>query len=523
MIASAALESLEDKLRGKGWQPSRAEMAELFDLLATGDRDQAELAERALARRGREAAEEGVRRFVAAKPPLRGRLIKLVGRFAADFREFLLATLADGDAKSRRNAVIALGKLGGPEVEAGLRARWPQASLEERRSLGEALGKIGGTEALALFADFHSEDPELERIVAEARLKLSRTLGRSDSGRLDAEAIPPAPLSVVFRCREGLGALVVDEVKERLGAAAHILDPETVAAKLQKPLSALQSVRTALHFAFPLPTGGASDPGDAVVAALTSEPARVVFSAFTRGPARYRIEWASGGHRRGLTFRSAERIARKDLINDPTASLWEAVVDESHGIRVELWPRGLDDARFDYRVEQVPASSHPTLAAALARLGGARPDDVVWDPFVGGGTELVERARLGPFKKLLGTDLDDAALERAKKNLAAAAVDAELLTGDARKYRPRERPTLIITNPPMGRRVLNKQLTGALYDEFLAHAANVLAPGGRLVWISPRADDTVVRAKKLGFEIVSRQRIDMAGFWAELQAFRMGR
>ena len=78
---------------------------------------------------------------------------------------------------------------------------------------------------------------------------------------------------------------------------------------------------------------------------------------------------------------------RPELVNDPTASLWEAVVVEKPRVAVEVWPRGLGDPRFAYRRAYVPASSHPTLAAALARVGGVRADDVVWDPFVGAGTE----------------------------------------------------------------------------------------------------------------------------------------
>ena len=47
--------------------------------------------------------------------------------------------------------------------------------------------------------------------------------------------------------------------------------------------------------------------------------------------------------------------------------------------------------------------------AALATgslSSGARADDVVWDPFVGSGTELVERALAGPYARLLGSDTD---------------------------------------------------------------------------------------------------------------------
>src|SRR5699024_6701634 len=138
-----------------------------------------------------------------------------------------------------------------------------------------------------------------------------------------------------------------------------------------------------------------------------------------------------------------------ELLNDPTETLWEVIVDETDETSIALWPRGLEDPRFAYRRAQVPASSHPTIAAALAKVAGARPDDVVWDPFVGAGAELVERGRLGRFRALIGNDTDRLALERARVNIDAAGLEAQLLKGDARRFRPRQRPTLIVTNPPM--------------------------------------------------------------------------
>src|SRR5947207_4079330 len=58
---------------------------------------------------------------------------------------------------------------------------------------------------------------------------------------------------------------------------------------------------------------------------------------------------------------------------------------------------------FRSRVADVAAASHPTIAAALARVAGTAPDEVVWDPFCGSGAELVERGRLGSAR-LLGTE-----------------------------------------------------------------------------------------------------------------------
>ena len=160
---------------------------------------------------------------------------------------------------------------------------------------------------------------------------------------------------------------------------------------------------------------------------------------------------------------------------------------DAAGHRSRDWPRGLDDPRFIYRRKLVPAASHPTLAAALARIAGVRSNDVIWDPFVGAGTELVERARLGPHKKLYGSDLDPAALAAARENLSFANLDAELVRGDARHYRPPEPVSLVLTNPPMGRRVRSHEGLPELFTVFWQHAAELLAVGGRLVWISAAA------------------------------------
>ena len=524
-------ERLTRALQQKGWQPARSDVEPLFALLASGDKETADAASRALARLGADAAHAAIARFDAATPVARARLTRLVGRVAQARRDrqlatFLLARVGDDDDKSARNAALALGKLGelvpAADVERALVARWAAASPSLRRALAEALGKVGGAAALALLDDARSardsDDAELARVTHEARVKIQRTLGREQPGAIADDVAPAAPLRALAHCRHGLSQLLCDELAQH---AARVVDDETVSLTLRAPLSSLWSARTMLRFGFPLPARGA-DLEHAVVDALASDAAWALLSRFTRGTIRYRLEWADAGHRRALTFRVAAAVAarRPQLVNDPTATLWEVVVRE-HGKRatVELWPRGLPDPRFAYRVAHVPASSHPTLAAALARVAGARPDDVVWDPFVGAATELVERARLGPARALYGTDADDDALARARDNLAAAHVDATLTRADARTYTPPAPPTLVITNPPMGRRVLDRHRTGDLYRDFLAHVAVLMPRGARLVWISPRGDETLAVATPLGLRVSYRQRVDMAGFWGEIQSF----
>ena len=168
----------------------------------------------------------------------------------------------------------------------------------------------------------------------------------------------------------------------------------------------------------------------------------------------------------------------------------------------------------------MPAASHPTLAAALAKVAGVRDDDVVWDPFVGSGTELVERARAGPYARLIGTDVDAEAIATARANLDAAKVErAELVLVDATEYAPKG-VTLIISNPPMGRRVVRTTQLGALLERVVDRAAELLAPGGRLVWISPLAVRTRERAEAAGLVVDYVQDVDMGGFDAQIQRMR---
>jgi 23S rRNA G2445 N2-methylase RlmL len=288
------------------------------------------------------------------------------------------------------------------------------------------------------------------------------------------------------------------------------------------------TIRTMIGFSFELPpesyVDGSAGAGLSVdvacVRSLTSERARQILETWTRGVVRYRLDWSGQGHKRGATWRLVHALQGRmpDWVNDPSESTWEASirVDRS-SVRVRLTPRRLSDPRFAYRVRDVPAASHPTLAAALVRASRPRPDDVVWDPFVGSGSELVERAIAGPYTTLLGTDVDARALEAAGENLKAAGVGrVSLELADALHHAP-QGVACIVTNPPMGRRVARDGSLAEMLDAFLDQVARVLVPGGRLVWLSPLGARTARRAEGNYLRVTLRQPVDMGGFHAELQ------
>ena len=138
---------------------------------------------------------------------------------------------------------------------------------------------------------------------------------------------------------------------------------------------------------------------------------------------------------------------------------------------------------------------------------------------MGSGGELVERALLGPHKALFGSDVDPRALAAARENLGAAGFTATLAQADALTYAP-SGVTLIITNPPMGRRSSRTPGTGEMLDRLVEHAAGVLVPGGRFVWIAPWPQRARAAAERAGLVLERARSIDMGGFDAEIQRWR---
>jgi 23S rRNA G2445 N2-methylase RlmL len=513
------------RLRDPGFTPSIRDVDALVELLA--DEALARAAERAIGRVGVAALDKLQARLASARPPIRGRIVRAIARLAKDERAaaILLETLEDADPKTRRNAAIALGHFDGEPIETALLRAWEADPRPEmRRSLAASLGKVGTTVALPLLREAaRAIDPELARIAGRAALMVERTQSRAGRGRIDASLTVDRPVDVIALARHGLEDLLAEELMPIAGlTSVRILGPGRVYARLAGRMDGLFSARTMLSFHFPLPTetlrDGAS-PVDAIARAVAESAARRIFETWTVGPVRYRISWTSGGHNRAKTWNTARAIALRspEFINDPTASTWELGISTGVGfVNVAIAPRALDDPRFRWRRADVPAASHPTIAAALARVARVSADDVVWDPFVGSGGELIERALLGPCRALLGSDIDARALLIARQNLEASGIDASLFEADALTHAPTG-VTLVLTNPPMGRRASRSAGLGETLDRFVSHAASVLVPGGRLVWMAPWPKRARAAAANAGLTLDWARCVDMGGFDAELQ------
>ena len=158
----------------------------------------------------------------------------------------------------------------------------------------------------------------------------------------------------------------------------------------------------------------------------------------------------------------------------------------------------------------------------MARLAGPKEGDVIWDPFCGSGLELIERVLLGGVQAVYGTDRDPQALEAARANWTAInrpGLPLSLTCCDFRDHAGiqglgERSVSLIITNPPMGRRVRVPQLR-AMFADLFAVAARVLQPGGRLVFANPVRVEPRDAALRLDY----RQPVDLGGFDCKLEKY----
>jgi tRNA (guanine6-N2)-methyltransferase len=168
---------------------------------------------------------------------------------------------------------------------------------------------------------------------------------------------------------------------------------------------------------------------------------------------------------------------------DADVEFWATMIDAEFFLAVRL-----SDDRMrhrEYKAAHRPASLRPASAAAIAWLSEPRDDDVVLDPFCGAGTILIERAQLGRYAMLIGSDRDPAALAAARVNVGARYKPIQLENWDAGALPLADASVnKIVTNLPWGLRYGSHGENRKLYPIWMREFARVLKGGGVMVMIT---------------------------------------
>jgi hypothetical protein len=527
-----------DRLTDPSYTPGRKELGAVFESLLSGDEPTAKLSERALLRAGLASIEPAIAQLDSANPAGRIRIVRLLGRIAqavddARIGEVLLRTLTDPEPRVARSAMVAIGKLPAERAraiggESGLVEQLACRGPAERRATIEALGKIGSTVALAALESITANDELESRLLDRAKLLLSRSsVEVLDADRVLLDVPLGRPSTIAVFHRRGLSDIVGQQL---LGIGTSEADghERRRLSDFRGSLGQLFQARSMLEPAIVLEAARPRDEslfGSVIVDAIAEQSTLELLERLTSTRPRLRFVLPNEGHQRALLWNISELVSRKtDRVSvHPKAALWEARVERTDRPRIYLVPKRFEDPRFAYRVREISGASHPTIAAALADVLQARPTDVIWDPFVGSGLELIECAMRGSYRELIGTDNNSQSLEAASANVRAAKLErVRLLNADARTAQLRG-ITRIVTNPPLGVRHQRDGQLVELLIEFLNNARRVLEPSGRLVWLSPLPLRTAQQGERLGFRVERRGVVDVGGLSPELQVMHLER
>jgi 23S rRNA G2445 N2-methylase RlmL len=482
---------------------------------------------------------EEVARFDAASPLEREKTVAVIRAVGVVFaetgpveekttvQEWLRRLLQDPSEKVRRYAMAAMPKIGaGPKEETSLLSALRTTTAErERKFLAQTLGKIGGPAALE-----HGLPGD-----AEQKVKAGIVRRESPSAlRINGVLTEFLEARIHLRGRDGLEGFIRDEVEQskmmhgKFRVAEVQRGRVTIVPLAPFSLAEIYEMRCfgAMGFVLGNATGAnETESLEALATVITSPWSRRLLQTFTEGSVRYRLNFAGKGHQRGAVANLAARVYARcpEILNDGRQVTWTIdIYPDGRSQLVELRPNVTPDPRFSYRQKDVPAASHPPLAACLARLAGRIEREVIWDPFCGSGLELIESARLGGSPTVYGTDRSAEAVAIAQKNFAAAqakTVSAHFICGDFRDIASSKdlgpgTVTLLITNPPMGRRAPVADLRQLIEDLFRV-AATALKPGGRLVLVNPLSITTPPPSLKLQFQ----QKVELGGFECRIEKY----
>ena len=255
-VTKAPSTSLLERLRDPGFTPRLGEVDGLVDLLV--DDDLGKAAVRAIRRVGPAALEPLLARMAEARAPLRAHVVKAIGRLAPEpgAVRALLAALGDADPKSRRNAAIALGHVGRPDVEDALLAAWDRdparrcAGQSRRRSARPGLRArcLSCAKPLARTTRSSLGSPVALGPSSNAPRPAARAAASTSSRS------PRRPVALLALARRGLEDLLAEELRDVAAVVDVRADgPGRVRARLAGSIDALFAARTMLSFQFVLP------------------------------------------------------------------------------------------------------------------------------------------------------------------------------------------------------------------------------------------------------------------------------
>lgn len=523
-MIDAPIELIQARIATPGWTPGRKDIADLFAAWRYITADERESMQKRLAKIDAPSARKAAHLFSELDDRSRGELtrpilkayIKLSKEQSVDWIDFPLACFSDAEARVRKAAAQAIGSAWA-EISSQFKQRLIDEMIialsrstdeSEKKALIDSLSKSSDPAALAA----------LKRIDVSSRalLTLERDLSRAAGKQGKALCLPEKLAS------GGIIAWFTPGVDQLARSSDLFLGAEVLGTGILKPDRSVSWKDLGAHYLWRkagVVIGRTRDQSPAGLVQTISSACHEISSATKRSEGslvRIRLG-RDEGRARSFIWDFAETLSKVDcgIINDGREAHWElrTVADE-----VVLLPLCSDDPRFCWRDSSVDGASDPTIAASLVKLAEIKPNDKVWDPFCGAGTELIIAKFTQPDISAMGTDISREAIKAASIAAEAAKVSIQFKEESCLSFNggPFD---VIMSNPPFGMRTVRGGARDLL-GEFFARVRKFLSYNGRVVMLSHAPTSTVEWAEAGGLGCTRRLPVKLAGMHCEFQVFK---
>lgn len=464
---------------------------------------------------------------------LRGELKEFGGRAALAYQiagseDKLIALLHSEDAKTRKNAALLLGDLGGQEyLQPIYEAYEAENQMFVKSSYLAAMANFdyrqylpGFKERLELLTKAERTTENQKHITEELRelsslvMSLEGVKGHEFQGLHDA-------YELILLTNRNFPEVTDRDLKSFEPNARTRIFGAGIKAKVEN-LYWIDELRTYQELLFVI-KGMHTCPMDADKAAEVIVKSDLLHF-MTEGhkgkpPFYFRVEFKS---KMELDKRSAftkklsariEHLSERSFINTTSNYEFELrLIENKEGecnVLVKLYT--IKDERFSYRKEVIPTSIkavNAALSVALTR-DYMKKDAQVLDPFCGVGTMLIERHKAVKAGTMYGLDIQEDAILKARSNTEGAGQIAHYINRDFFDFKHNYLFDEIITNMPfrIGRKTEDEIYE--LYVSFFSNAKNFLKEDGIMILYSHDEDYVKQMAASGGFMIEHEYEISM--------------
>jgi tRNA (guanine6-N2)-methyltransferase len=251
-----------------------------------------------------------------------------------------------------------------------------------------------------------------------------------------------------------------------------------------------------------------------------------------KGKPTYRLVTQMTGHHAYLRRDAGKAMARglaghfpdswRPAEENASVEVWLSINEATAVCALRLSDRTM--RHRDWKLEHLPASLRPTMAAAMIRLAGAHGGQLVLDPMCGAGTilaeQLVAAERARQAIHVVGGDIEVPAVRAAAANLRRLGGES-LAHWDATRL-PIASSVVdhVVSNPPFGKQLSSPALIRPLYAAMVREYDRVLRPGGQAVLLASDAAALSAAVGEVPWKLKRQLRVRVLGQLARMSAWR---